>query len=421
MVEAGMVANKPNIVSLFTGAGGLDYGFEAAGFRIAVALEQDTDCVETLGGNGRDWPIVDRDIHDLTSPNELLKAAGISQNEVHVVIGGPPCQPFSKAAYWANGHTLRLDDPRANTIGAFLAAIRDLRPQVVLLENVDALTYRGKDEGLQHLLRAFDQINREAGTRYDPKHSVLNAARFGVPQVRHRTFIVADRDGRVFRFPEATHSDNPQEREAKGLSSYATAWDAIGDFRGRRWNEDLSLGGKWAGLIPSIPEGENYLWHTEKGGGRPIFGWRTRYWSFLLKLAKSRPSWTIQAQPGPATGPFHWNNRLLSVRELCHLQTFPEDVEITGNRRSAQRQLGNAVPSLLAEVLAREIGTQLLDLPAHLKPPTLALPNRSSAPPPERRRSVPRCYEHLIGDHAPHPGSGKGPRAALREPAPSSA
>ena len=76
-------------------------------------------------------------------------------------------------------------------------------------------------------------------------------------------------------------------------------------------DEDLNVRGKWVGLLPSIPEGKNYLWHTSRGGGLPLFGWRTRYWTFLLKLAKNRPSWTIQAQPGPAVGPFHLSYKRL--------------------------------------------------------------------------------------------------------------
>ena len=120
------------------------------------------------------------------------------------------------------------------------------------------------------------------------------------------------------------------------------------------------MSGKWADLLPTIPEGLNYLWHTSRGGGVPLFGWRTRYWSFLLKLAKSKPSWTIQAQPGSAIGPFHWKNRKLSARELCRLQTFPDDLSFDTSQNQIQRMIGNAVPSLLAEVLAWEIRTQLL-------------------------------------------------------------
>src|SRR5690606_25036105 len=120
-----------------------------------------------------------------------------------------------------------------------------------------------------------------------------------------------------------------------------------------------------------------------RGGGSPLFGWRRRYWTFLLKLAKNRPSWTIQAQPGPAVGPFHWNNRRLSSRELCRLQTFPDDVEIYGSRVSVQKQLGNAVPSLLAEVIGREIRVQIFRKRRTKKQPKLMPPDRSPPPAPE--------------------------------------
>src|SRR5581483_4332166 len=174
--------------------------------------------------------------------------------------------------------------------------------------------------------------------------------------------------------------------------------------------EHLEMGGKWAALLPSIPEGQNYLWHTDRGGGLPLFGWRRRFWTFLLKLAKDRPSWTIQAQPGPAVGPFHWNSRRLSMRELCRLQTFPDDVELTGKRGSVQKQLGNAVPSLLAEVIGREIRKQFFDerVSSSLK---LLPPDRGHPPPAEAVAPVPRQFRKLVGDHAAHPGTGKGNRA----------
>src|SRR5439155_22957045 len=173
-----------------------------------------------------------------------------------------------------------------------------------------------------------------------------------------RCIRVASRDGTAFRFPELTHGDDSDGQQSL-LDTYRTAWDAIGSLTPSP-SEDLEVRGRWAGLLPSIPEGHNYLWHTDRMGGLPLFGWRRRFWSFLLKLAKNRPSWTIQAQPGPAVGPFHWENRRLSVRELCRIQTFPDDVNVVGGRGSAQRQVGNAVPSLLAEVVGRAVREQLL-------------------------------------------------------------
>lgn len=189
--------------------------------------------------------------------------------------------------------------------------------------------------------------------------------------------------------------------------------DALGDLAE---NEDprLALSGKWADLLPSIPEGENYLWHTERGGGRELFGWRRRYWSFLLKLAKAKPSWTIQAQPGPAVGPFHWKSRRLSARELCRLQTVPDDYEIVGDLRSAQRQLGNAVPSALAEILAQSMRRQLFGDDIHIKATLIPRP-RHPVPEPEAPEPIPDKYRHLIGDHEAHPGTGQGYAAARRQ------
>ena len=148
----------------------------------------------------------------------------------------------------------------------------------------------------------------------------------------------------------------------------------------------------------------------------PLFDWRTRYWSFLLKLAKSRPSWTIQAQPGPAIGPFHWDNRRLSVAEMAALQTFPKGYKFVGGRVSVQRQLGNAVPSLLAEVLAREIARQFWAVRNSHQLALRVRPKRP-IPPTEPVGSVPKEFHHLTGElcllfiHPPAHGSEVSPAA----------
>lgn len=405
---------KPKVISLFSGAGGLDYGFEAAGFDTAVTLEMDRDACETLRAS-RGWEVIERSIFDVPT-EELLERGGLRKGDADVLIGGPPCQPFSKAGYWSKGDSLRLDDPRANTLGAYLRVVEEALPKVFLLENVEGLAYSGKDEGLHLLLRRVKAINAREGTSYQPTFRVLRAVDYGVPQQRERVIMVASREGKPFSFPLPTHRDPDEPAPLLGRvdqPTFRTAWDAIADVRPNP-DEDLEMKGKWARLLPSIPEGQNYLWHTDRGGGKPLFGWRRRYWNFLLKLAKNRPSWTIQAQPGPAIGPFHWENRRLSTRELCRLQTFPDDLKIAGGRTSIQRQLGNAVPSLLAEVMAREIAVQLLGRRKYSSPPTLLPPDRSPAPPPERPRPVPRQFYDLMGEHSAHPGTGLGNAALLR-------
>jgi DNA (cytosine-5)-methyltransferase 1 len=399
-------------ISLFTGVGGLDLGFEAAGFDTVAAVEMDAACCHTLRLN-RWWPVIERDIHLVTS-KELLGTARLKVGQADVLIGGPPCQPFSKSGYWARGDALRLDDARADTLTAYLRILRDVQPRAFLLENVFGLAYKGKSEGLDRILAGIEAINRETGSDYRPAWRVVDAASYGAPQHRERVIIVGSRDGRAFRFPPATHGEACDLLLGTDIEPCRTAWDALGDLPEGLNDPTLRLGGKWANLLPSIPEGENYLWHTSRGGGRPLFGWRTRYWSFLLKLAKGRPSWTIQAQPGPATGPFHWTSRRLSVQEMCRLQTLPDGLRFDCGRNDAQRMLGNAVPSLLAEVMAREIRRQLLGAPIRERKPRLLPPSRRPIPPPEPVARVPAAYLSLAGDHAAHPGEGRGSRARAR-------
>ena len=397
------MTTKLSTISLFTGVGGLDYGFEAAGFDTRVALEMDPTCCDSLRAS-RHWPVIEADLLE-TPTTRILEAGSLSSGCVDMLIGGPPCQPFSKSGWWKSGDSLRLEDPRADTLSGFLRVLKEAAPCAFLLENVEGLAFGGKDEGLRLLLAAIDRINATSGTKYKPVVITLNAADFGVPQTRSRVFVIGSRDGSIFETPTPTHQDPASTCEPP--QPWITAWDAIGGLPTPD-EAGLALSGKWADLLPSIPEGQNYLWHTDRMDGQPLFGWRRRYWNFLLKLAKNRPAWTIQAQPGPATGPFHWANRRLSGEELCRLQTFPNDVLVTGGRIEVQRQVGNAVPSLLAEVLAREIKRQFFGGTRHRSAPRLMSSRAAHVPPPETPQPVPRKYLHLAGSHAPHPGTGKG-------------
>jgi DNA (cytosine-5)-methyltransferase 1 len=393
-------------ISLFSGAGGLDYGFESAGFETAVALDLDPEACAALRGN-RLWPVIEGDLAAIPT-RSLLGVAQLARGEAAVLIGGPPCQPFSKSGYWATGDARRLRDPRAQTLSGYLRVLEEALPAAFLLENVPGLAFSGKSDGLQLIENQVAEINARQGTKYRLSTACLNAVQYGVPQLRQRVFVIGHREGRRFKFPEPTHGEANQPRH--GVDAYTTAWDALGDLPELNPDRELRLTGKWADLVPSIPEGHNYLWHTSRGGGLPLFGWRRRYWNFLLKLGRRLPAWTIQAQPGPATGPFHWTNRYLSSRELMRLQTFPDDVELTCDRRVAQRLIGNAVPSALAEKLAREMLIQFFDrqVPAR---PMLAPVRRLRMPPPWPVSDVPSKYKTLVGNHSDHPGTGKGNRA----------
>src|SRR5712672_1874206 len=170
------MSGRLTVISLFTGAGGLDYGFEAAGFRTAVALERDARCCETLRRN-RGWPLIERAIADVPT-SELLAKAGLNPGQADVLVGGPPCQPFSKSGFWATGEAKRLNDPRATTLECYMRVLAEARPRAFLLENVEGLGFRGKDEGLQLIHSRLEAINKAHGTRYLATIGTLDAADF---------------------------------------------------------------------------------------------------------------------------------------------------------------------------------------------------------------------------------------------------
>ena len=220
-----------------------------------------------------------------------------------------------------------------------------------LLENVFALAYANHNRPwLDFLLDSFDRLG------YSVTQQTLLAADYGVPQRRQRLILVGSLEGAP-AIPEPTHA-GPHERriwDASGRKPHVTVGEAIGDLLDR---DDLAepgeaVAGKYGHLLPDIPPGDNYLFYTAKRGHPgPLFGWRKRYWSFLLKLDPDQPAPTIQAQPGPYVGPFHWTNRRLRALEIKRLQTLPDNFEICGDRRSVQRQVGNAVPALLGRRIA---------------------------------------------------------------------
>ena len=391
-------------ISLFTGAGGLDIGLERAGFQNKLCVEKSKNFQQTLRLNRPDWNLsIPGDIEELTS-EEVIIQSGCTKGKVELIVGGAPCQPYSKAGYWYKGDVGRLLDERAKTLFHFTRIINDLLPKVVLFENVKGFLYKNKNEAYTYLVKQFKKINRKNGVNYCINPFVVNCADYGVPQTRERFFIVAHREGIKFVVPNPIFD---------GIDySHFTAWDAIGDLDVDIWPKELKLNGKWSDLLPSIPEGGNYLWHTNRGGGKTIFGWRTRYWNFLLKLSKSKPSWTIPAQPGPSTGPFHWKSRKLSIREICRLQTIPDDWQIYGNYRDAYMQVGNAVPSLIGEVMGKEIAFQYF---GREKESDLTLLPKLNSKKYKIEKPKRVLKKYLVCEDMPdHPGTGRGPGALNR-------
>lgn len=335
-------------VSLFSGAGGLDLGAERAGYEVRAAVEWDDDAAATMEKNFPHLaaPVIRGDILKTTT-RRILQAAGLRQGErPDLLIGGPPCTPFSKSGFWLEWKRDGLD-PDASLLQEYTRVLAEAKPHRFVLENVYALTYNNKASkpAFERLLREIDS----AGYHCDAK--VLNAADYGVPQSRPRLFIIGvPKDQALPRLPAPTHGGQ-WERRLSGHPGqpHVTAGDVLtGLITDPERGEAVS--GKYGHLLPAIPPGDNYLFYTAKRGHPdPLFGWRSKYWSFLLKLAPDRPAPTIQAQPGPYIGPFHWENRRLRVAEIKRLFTYPDDFEFVGRRSSIQAQLGNSVPPLLAE------------------------------------------------------------------------
>lgn len=340
------------VVSLFAGCGGLDLGFTQAGFRTIWANEYDKTVWETYEYNHPNVQLDKKSIIDAPS-KEIPNAHGI--------IGGPPCQSWSLAG------TMRgSKDPRGQLFWEYIRVLRDKRPLFFLVENVPGIVSRTHKADFARLLTKFYDIG------YDINYSVLNVKNYGVPQERIRVIIVGylKEIGKRFLFPPITHTNQslrqpPLIRQKTGMQQIQTLKDAIGDLP-----EPIPAREKnyTNGDILKIPNHE-YM----------IGGFSTIYMSRNRKKEWDEPSYTIQAggrhaplypesnkmiQLGKDEWKFDENTkypyRRLSVRECARVQTFPDDFIFRYKGLSdAYKMVGNAVPVLLAKVLAKRIKEDL--------------------------------------------------------------
>lgn len=335
-------------ISLFAGCGGLDLGLQQAGFKVLAATDLDPIVAISHEKNFPGTPFVCKRIGTL-SASELRAAAGLAGNQrVDLLAGGPPCPPFSKSRFYRKDKPRSLQDPVAiETIGGYLRLLKDLRPRAFILENVKGLAYGIHKDALDAISRKAERLG------YKLSIAVLNAADYGVPQLRERCIVIGSLEGEV-DFPLPTHSKGKDSGLMPWLGCDRVLRDL--DTKANASDEGHFAGGQHHGLLRKIPPGDNYLFFTKKRGHRkPKFEWRSRYWSFLLKLSPNLPSWTIQARRSNNMGPFHWRNRILRIEEIKRLQTFPDSFYLAGTVEQQWRQVGNAVPPLLAQKLGRVI------------------------------------------------------------------
>lgn len=344
--------SKVQAIGLFSGAGGLDVGTQLAGVKVISSLDFDHDSVATMQLNKyfSHTEHLHRDIRDITG-QDYKNIITRNNPEKLILVGGPPCQPFSKAGYWVT-HENRLgsEDPR-NMIGQYLELISELQPDGFVLENVESILHPKNINVVNELEERIDKLG------YDFIAYKANALDFGVPQKRKRIFFIATKKT-ITSLPLKTHGSEKEIVLNTSLQPYERVIDWIGVFDLDRYfeREELTTGKTYDAELKQIPPGKNYFALTERDGHlSPKFQANKRFWNFLLKLHPTLPSWTIAAQPGPWVGPFHWNNRRLRVPEIAALQTFPSDYKFMGSRRSVQKQIGNAVPPLLGNAIVKSL------------------------------------------------------------------
>ena len=355
---------KKRVISLFTGAMGLDLGLEAAGLQIAAALECSPFPVATIRQNRPLLPVIDRAIEDVAI-SEILDMAELAPGEAFAVVGGPSCQVFSTA-----GQRKSLADPRSTMFRHFVEVIRDAQPEFFVIENVRGLlsaavrhrplNQRGPgnppledDEELGSAFRVVAATLRDLG--YYCVFDVLNAADYGVPQTRQRLVIIGSRDGRRIRMPEpAYHADG-----AGDLPKWRTLGEALEGLVEDQ-PEYFHFCPAKERYLKLIPEGGNWRQLPEElksdALGRAFHSWGGRS-GFFRRLSRQRPSPALTTRPdSKATTLCHPTElRPLTVGEYARIQQFPDSWNFQGSVYKKYVQVGNAVPVGLGKAIGHAL------------------------------------------------------------------
>ena len=339
-----MTNKKYKALSLFSGIGGFEVGMDSLGFEFLNTLEWDKKSCETLKANLGKYVKSEIKPIDITKtkPSEFWQGT----ETIDYIVGGPPCQSFSAAGRRAGG-VRGINDTRGSLFWYYCKYVKHFSPKAFVFENVRGILSSKKGEDFKIICDSFTEIG------YDLYWRVLNAADYGVPQMRERIFLVGIRkDLKIeFKFPKPTFGPDSSDRKP-----YRTVGEAISDLYDP--TEIVPpYGGKYGHLIPEIPEGENYRYFTEEmGHKKPLFAWRSKFSGFLQKVARDDVCKTIVAYQSRYDGPFHWANRKCTVNELKRLQGFPDHFVINQSYGAAVKQIGNSV----CPPVARQIGKALL-------------------------------------------------------------
>lgn len=350
------------VIDLFAGAGGFGVAADAAGGDLRLSVELDPVACVTLKENAGDSHVVkEADVTACTGA-DLRRWARLGPKDPLVVVGGAPCQPFSKNSYWVEegADAAWRRDRAAGRVRERPAAPTEARPDArrTLVEHYTRLVVESDADGfvfenvaaIQHPRNrpVLEGLLAEAGEAgYKTTVVKALASDFGVAQHRERVFVLGAKRA-LPQAPEPSHDGRGLGVE--GLLPAVTAGEACRPFRAKRHFEpEEVVTGTWAEHLKEVPPGWNYKWHSAWAGHpKPTFVAEQRFWNFLLVLDPKRPSWTVPASPGPWVGPFHWDHRRLRIPEMAAIQGFPADYSFAGTRRERVRQVGNAVPPPLA-------------------------------------------------------------------------
>lgn len=342
-----MAAKSYTFIDLFSGCGGLSLGFEMSGFKGLLAVDFWQDALTTYAYNRSGASTLCADLSEIKS-SEVRRKFGIS--DVDVIIGGPPCQGFSVA-----GKRI-IADERNELYKSFVDFVREFSPKAFVMENVPTILTMGGGVIRDAIISDFTELG------YSVSYKVLTASQYGVPQNRRRAFFVGLRCGKKFEFPLATStkpvtseeaiSDLP-EQSLTDCSPYPIPPQSKYQQMLRNgsfgvYNHDVTQHtDRTQEIIAMVPDGGNYknlpkdLWNTRK----VHIAW--------TRLNSKRPSFTIDCGHNHH---FHYKfNRVPTVRESARIQSFPDWFKFIGTKGSQFKQVGNAVPPLLAKVISSQL------------------------------------------------------------------
>ena len=351
-------ADNRDVISLFSGAMGLDIGLEKAGLNVVIGQDFDESCVKTMQANGHN--VLGGDIREI-DPRKLLELTGLSVGEPFLICGGPPCQPFSTA-----GKRLGINDPRGSLFTDYIRMIDYIRPRFFVMENVKGimsaplkhvpLAERDENDPEQRLGTVLDVILAEFDKLgYKTVYGVLDAVNYGVPQFRERFVLIGSRDNEDIFLPLPTHFQMHQDKSYQ----WKTVRDAIADLEFDK-GECATLSEERLKFLKMIPEGGNWRDLPENiipiamGGAYKSGGGKV---GFYRRLSYDQPSPTVVTSPvQKATMMCHpTQDRPLSIKEYARIQQFPDDWIFIGTTAAKYRQIGNAVPVGLAEAIGKAV------------------------------------------------------------------